>query len=171
MVWMDFSWNTLSIYFGTGSGTFTYPGFSFSTTLYDKDVAFEDFDNDGNMDIVLTATDFNVIKIFYGNGAGGFVQNTINTIHYLKSVTTGDFNKDGIVDARDYIYWRKTNGTATNYQLWRSNLGNRSGGVFGAGADAGGLTIGNVPEPSAGFLVLMAGLLFTAWPRRGYAIT
>jgi cyclophilin family peptidyl-prolyl cis-trans isomerase len=84
---------------------------------------------------------------------------------------SADFNKDGIVDARDYIYWRKTTGTATNYQLWRSNLGNRSGGVFGAGADAGGLTIGNVPEPSSGFLVLIAGLLFSAWPRRRYAIT
>jgi cyclophilin family peptidyl-prolyl cis-trans isomerase len=81
----------------------------------------------------------------------------------------GDLNKDGVVDARDYTFWRKANGTATNYQLWRSNFGNRSGGVFGAGADAGGLTNGNVPEPSSGFLVLMAGLLVVALPGRRWA--
>lgn len=72
-----------------------------------------------------------------------------------------DFNKDGVVDTRDYIYWRKTNGTPANYQLWRSNLGNRSGGVFLAGGASvgGGLLSGSVPEPSSGFLLLMAGML------------
>jgi hypothetical protein len=72
-----------------------------------------------------------------------------------------DFNKDGVVDARDYIYWRKTNGTPANYQLWRSTLGSRAGGVSLAnGASAGGgLVNGSVPEPSSGFLVLTAGLL------------
>ena len=75
----------------------------------------------------------------------------------------GDFNKDGVVDSRDYIYWRKTNGTPANYQLWRSNLGNHAGGVFLAGGASvgagGGLSYGSVPEPSTGFLILMAGLL------------
>jgi hypothetical protein len=83
------------------------------------------------------------------------------------SVVDADFNKDGIVDARDYVYWRKTNGTPAAYQIWRDNLGNRSGGVFFAGgASAGGLETGNVPEPSAGVLLLAASLLLGAMPRR-----
>jgi hypothetical protein len=80
-----------------------------------------------------------------------------------------DFNKDGVVDASDYVYWRKTNGSAANYQLWRANLGNRSGGVFGAGSsDLGaGLGSGTVPEPSSGMLVLSALLLFNGISHRG----
>jgi hypothetical protein len=84
----------------------------------------------------------------------------------MLSVVAADFNKDGIVDSRDYVYWRKTNGTSANYQLWRDNLGNRSGGVFFAsGACAGGLTNGNVPEPTSAFLVLTAGMLLGCLPR------
>lgn len=85
----------------------------------------------------------------------------------LTVVDGADFNKDGIVDARDYVYWRKTNGTPAAYQVWRDNLGNRSGGVFFAGGgSAGGLTIGNIPEPSGGFLALTAGMLLSGLRRR-----
>ncbi len=79
-----------------------------------------------------------------------------------------DFNKDGIVDARDYTYWRKTNGSPIDYQLWRSNIGNRSGGAFFAGSsDAGGLlSNGNIPEPSSGILAVTAGMLLSGLRRR-----
>jgi cyclophilin family peptidyl-prolyl cis-trans isomerase len=83
-----------------------------------------------------------------------------------------DFNKDGVVDARDYVYWRKTNGSAADYQLWRSSLADRSGGVFGAGTSdlGGGLVSGSVPEPSCGLLVLSALFLINGVSRRGQRV-
>jgi hypothetical protein len=66
---------------------------------------------------------------------------------------TGDYNRNGIVDAADYVVWRKTDGTPVapgsgadgdgdgmvdqdDYDLWRANFGNGGGIVF--------------PEPAAG---------------------
>jgi hypothetical protein len=65
----------------------------------------------------------------------------------LVSITTaGDFNSDTRIDARDYVSWRKSAGTPTNYNLWRSYFGNTS---------ASAVTNGRVPEPSA---LLLASL-------------
>src|SRR5882757_6050453 len=44
------------------------------------------------------------------------------------SAPQGDFNNNGIVDAGDYVVWRKNNGTGADYTLFRSNFGNTSGG-------------------------------------------
>jgi hypothetical protein len=35
----------------------------------------------------------------------------------------GDFNGDLVVDAADYVMWRKTNGTPAAYDLWKANFG------------------------------------------------
>ena len=35
----------------------------------------------------------------------------------------GDFDASGVVDAADYVVWRKVNGTPAGYNLWRSNFG------------------------------------------------
>jgi hypothetical protein len=35
----------------------------------------------------------------------------------------GDFNNDRTVDAADYVVWRKTDGTPTGYDTWRSHFG------------------------------------------------
>ena len=58
----------------------------------------------------------------------------------------GDYNNDGVVNADDYVIWRKLNGTNTTlpndnglgspvgmaqYNLWRSNYGNVNGGAGG----------------------------------------
>ena len=37
----------------------------------------------------------------------------------------GDYNLNGIVDAADYIVWRKTDGTPAGYDKWRANFGAR----------------------------------------------
>ena len=34
----------------------------------------------------------------------------------------GDYNHNGIVDAADYVVWRKTDGTQPAYDTWRANL-------------------------------------------------
>jgi hypothetical protein len=71
------------------------------------------------------------------------------------TVNSADFNKDGKVDAADYVYWRKTNGPAGDYTLFVRNFGNTRGGELGAGS------IGDspVPEPTAAILLLI-GLPF-----------
>jgi hypothetical protein len=55
----------------------------------------------------------------------------------------GDFNGDGIVDAADYVMWRKTDGRQEGYDAWRTNFGRTAGS--GAGTFNGASTA--VPEP------------------------
>ena len=81
----------------------------------------------------------------------------------------GDFNNDGVVDAGDYVTWKKNEGTtnvlsnddglgtpigAAHYNLWRSNFGNPPGS--GSGSSLVGTA--SVPEPASVVLVV-AGLL------------
>jgi hypothetical protein len=77
----------------------------------------------------------------------------------------GDFNSDGVVDAADYVVWRKASPTdtlpnddtpgavdASDYDDWRANFGNSGPAGSGAlGADA-------VPEPASGLLSFIAML-------------
>lgn len=79
----------------------------------------------------------------------------------------GDFNDDGIVDAADYVSWRKNEGTnntlpndgglgtpidSEHYDLWAANFGNTAPG---SGSGSGGLAA--VPEPSS-VVLLLAGI-------------
>jgi hypothetical protein len=67
----------------------------------------------------------------------------------------GDHNKDGTVDAADYVVWRKTNiGGDQGYLDWRAHFGDSN---LGSGA-VGGSSLGAVPEP-ASFLLALVGLL------------
>src|SRR4029078_3739764 len=40
----------------------------------------------------------------------------------------GDYNGNGVVDAADYVWWRKNDGGAAGYSIWRANFG-RTGAV------------------------------------------
>jgi hypothetical protein len=86
---------------------------------------------------------------------------------YTLNVAAADFNRDGVVDAGDYIVWSKMRNTtvgtafagadangdlqvnAADYEIWWNNLGNNRGGSFGGGASA------VVPEPSGVALILI----------------
>ena len=80
-------------------------------------------------------------------------------------VLEGDYNLDGVVDAADYVLWRKDPGSyggdPDGYVAWRANFG--AGSVPGAGAGSGGIGAGGaaVPEPATCGLLLcaMLGLL------------
>ncbi len=79
----------------------------------------------------------------------------------------GDYNRNGIVDAADYVVWRKTIGSSSDlmadgsgdgvvdvrdYHYWRFRFGNTNGG--------NGQSLTQVPEPS-GLLMFMLGV--AAW--------
>jgi hypothetical protein len=82
----------------------------------------------------------------------------------------GDYNNNGLVDAADYVLWRKggplanevdTPGTvnAADYTAWRARFGNPSG----SGA---GLSGGAVPESCTFALLISAIGILTAVPNR-----
>ena len=83
----------------------------------------------------------------------------------------GDYNRNGIVDAADYVFWRENVGAAAGtlpndtaggaigqaqYDLWRSNFGAASSG---SGSASGSLTTNSVPEPAKGALLTVAAAL------------
>jgi Lamin Tail Domain len=65
----------------------------------------------------------------------------------------GDFNGNGVVDAGDYIWWRKNDGTVAGYNTWRTNFGR-------TGAGGSGLEVANVPEPMSGVMMMIALMAF-----------
>jgi hypothetical protein len=66
----------------------------------------------------------------------------------------GDYNVDGIVNAADYVVWRKNPaayGNAVGFNTWRAH--------FGEAAGAGSSTSGTIPEPAAVVLCMIWLLL------------
>lgn len=80
-------------------------------------------------------------------------------VDYLASIINmlaGDFNEDGVVDAADYVVWRKNGGSHDEYNAWRTNFGRTAGG--GDGSSGSLASNSQVPEPSS-ILVIVAGWL------------
>jgi hypothetical protein len=71
----------------------------------------------------------------------------------------GDFNRNGSVDAADYVVWRKNGGSFEDYNIWQANFGQATGGALDS---RDGLNA--VPEPAAASLLVAAitGLLTTS---------
>jgi probable HAF family extracellular repeat protein len=71
----------------------------------------------------------------------------------------GDFNGNAIVDAADYVLWRKGLGTTytqDDYDVWRSHFGQ----MVGSGAGAGAAPLATVvPEPFSLILLLAAAII------------
>jgi hypothetical protein len=106
---------------------------------------------------------------------GGATFATTNKNGTFTVAIAGDFNNNGVVDAADYVLWRKggalQNETATigsasaeDYDVWRLNFGKR-GWTIGTPIGSGTGEFGTVPEPSA-LLVVFAGTLAVV-ARRG----
>jgi hypothetical protein len=90
----------------------------------------------------------------------------------------GDYNSNGVVDAADYVVWRKHLGTSfqlanevanttpstvtpEDYTEWRARFGNTSGAAAGVGAESS-----LVPEPATAALVVLWGALAGVGARR-----
>jgi hypothetical protein len=64
----------------------------------------------------------------------------------------GDYNGNGLVDAADYVVWRKTDGSQEGYDDWRMNFGRTAGSGLGGALPS----LSQVPEPAGIFMVLPA---------------
>jgi ABC-type cobalt transport system substrate-binding protein len=84
---------------------------------------------------------------------------------WVSNLLPGDFNRDGSVDAADYVVWRRSNGQSTtfftgadgngsgavdtaDYNIWRSQFGAPASGSVNSSA--------SVPEPMVARLILPA---------------
>jgi hypothetical protein len=93
---------------------------------------------------------------------------------------SGDYNQNDVVDAADYLIWRKNNGITTggtvpkgdgdvdrdvdvdDYNLWRSRFGLAQSG---SGASLGG---GAVPEPGSVWMLLVGAIAVHGCARRRF---
>ncbi|HEX5470488.1 MAG TPA: hypothetical protein VFW73_01310 [Lacipirellulaceae bacterium] len=102
-----------------------------------------------------------------GASAGSFYFNIVGDGLVLHAGLLGDYNQNGIVDAADYVIWRKTLGStsdlqadgngnhlvdASDYDQWRVNFGRTLTG----GSSASSIVA--VPEPSIAILLLIVAL-------------
>jgi hypothetical protein len=129
-----------------------------------------DFNGDGDGDIMVDTThrytvltDGSFLQLGYANG-------TLIAIERITAVA-GDYNRNGVVDAADYVVWRDTLGQAVengsladgdrdgivnndDYAVWRTHFGERA-------ATASGIA-SSVPEPKSSLHILCAASLSMA---------
>jgi len=78
----------------------------------------------------------------------------------------GDFNRDGNVDAADYVVWRKGLGTTftlADYDLWLEHFGQTAGGGSQENIDVASNHA--VPEPTS-LILQIVGLAVVLFTRR-----
>jgi hypothetical protein len=83
--------------------------------------------------------------------------------HITPGAVRGNFNGDFVVDAADYVAWRKNSQgvyTHDDYNVWRAHYG----AAAGPGAGASSLIHSGVPEPAS--LVILAALSFGVYSAR-----
>jgi len=100
------------------------------------------------------------------------------TLEILSALLIGDYNDDGMVDAADYIIWRKNLGanitlpnedpnqtqgwvTIEDYAVWKAHYGDSN-----LGSGGGGLTTSTVPEPATLLMLVLAATCCSNLRRR-----
>jgi hypothetical protein len=133
-------WHEARIVLGDAAGTDTQVSF------YIDDMA--------NPVLVHSITSPSGINVLELNGAFGPQPGYYDDIS-ISSVAplAGDYNNNGVVDAADYIMWRKTDGTPAGYNLWRSHFGQST--FTGAATSSARLAPAGVPEPTSALLLVL----------------
>ena len=89
------------------------------------------------------------------SSTGGAIGSLAGLVTF-SSPLPGDFNGDNVVDAADYVVWRKTNGSQAGYDAWRANFGAMLGPGSGSALPSAEPLSTNVPEPSSLALLTLA---------------
>jgi hypothetical protein len=116
----------VTVRLGNGQGGFQPPpgGLNYAAGDGPRSVALADFDRNGALDIVVVNHGSKNISILLGAGDGTFSPPEHFAIGPGNSAAaSADLNRDGVVDSADYIVWRKSGGTAEQYNAWRANFG------------------------------------------------
>lgn len=97
-----------------------------------------------------------------GNGLSYFEDATsITIVAAATEAIPGDLNLDGVVDARDYVFWRENALPESEYNAWKANFG--APGSSASGGSQEGLA--SVPECST--VAMVAGVVASlTWLRR-----
>jgi probable HAF family extracellular repeat protein len=102
---------------------------------------------------------------YYNDGPGGLTDGTraflLDASALVSTLLPGDYNHNGVVDAVDYVVWRKNLGSGTSlpnddtpgvgqddYTRWRARFGQTTGSGSGASANVA------VPEPAISVLLI-----------------
>jgi hypothetical protein len=106
------------------------------------------------------------------NGHLGYL-NTMQLEGIAAAGVSGDFNDDDIVDAADYVVWRKNESAnlplpnddelmsqAERFSLWRMNFGEMTTGGSGSGGSAA------IPEPASLMLAVVVVIGMLSFKRR-----
>ena len=97
--------------------------------------------------------------------AGGLVWNTSQLyesgVFSVRPRPRRRLQPDGIVDAADYVVWRKSIGTQNAYNVWRAHFGQT---VPGAGSGSAANANVAVPEPAAAVMFAVGMLLLLSRP-------
>jgi len=83
-----------------------------------------------------------------------------STYSFVAVGLAGDYNHNGVVDAADYVVWRKTDGTPAGYNTWRTHFGQTAGSGSGASANV------TVPEPATLMLLVFTAASWSLRQRR-----
>jgi hypothetical protein len=90
---------TVSLMLGNGDGTLDYAG-AFATGASPSGIAVGDFNRDGRPDMAVANILSHTVSVLLNDGVWQAEPNLI-----------GDYNRNGTVDAADYVVWRKMQGT------------------------------------------------------------
>ena len=95
------TWGITELYKNNGNGTFTIQDDNFPNLIFAANKWF-DYDNDGNIDLILTGQDYDglVSKIYKNNGDGSFSEQTQIQLEGVDvgAVDCADYNNDGFED-------------------------------------------------------------------------
>lgn len=154
------------IYRNNGNNTFTEQTGISLAAVGSSSVAWGDYDNDGDLDILLTGASLtgNVSKIYRNNGNNTFTEQTgiLLTWVYNGSVAWGDYDNDGFLD----ILLTGNTGNGRVSKIYRNNGDNtftEQAGIQLTGVDYSSVAWGDYDND--GFL----DILLTGSPGSGFA--
>jgi len=92
----------------------------------------------------------------YNGGVRRFFDATRSALPAISTfgitLVPGDYDRDGLVTAADYVLWRKNDGSPAAYDIWRAHFDQTAGSGSGATANAA------VPEPTTLVLLMFAAI-------------